>query len=188
MPNIKSAEKRTRVIEKKTLENKMLRTRLRNTMKKFQGYIDTLNLEEAEKFLPEVMSVIDSSASKGIIHKNTAGNYKSRTAKLLSDVKSGKVEINIKKDNKTIAAERAQKAREAREATRLETIRRNQEKAVQREADKKAKEEAILAERKVKEAEIKAKEAAEKAAKKAAAKKEKKEPKAVAKETKKETK
>lgn len=170
MPNIKSAKKRVNVINKKTLENKMLRTNLRTTIKKFNNYIDTLNLEEAEKMLPELMSTIDSASSKGIIHSNTAANYKSRNAKRLADVKSGKLEINIKKDNKTIAAERALKARETREAARQETIKRNQERAAQREADRQAKEAALLAERKAKDDEIKAKEAAEKAAKKAAKK------------------
>lgn len=178
MPNIKSAKKRVNVINKKTLENKMIRTHLRSTIKKFNNYIDTLNLEEAEKMLPEIMSTIDSASLKGIIHKNTASNYKSKLSKRLADVKSGKLEINIKKDNKTIAAERAQKARETREAARQETIKRNQERSAQRETDKKAKEEALLAERKAKEDEIKAREAAEKAAKKAA----KKAPKAAAEE------
>ena len=170
MPNIKSAKKRVNVIDKKTLENKRIRTKLRTTIKKFNNYIDTLNLEEAEKMLPELMSVIDSTAAHGIIHQSNAANHKSKLSKRLSDVKSGKIEISIKKDNKTIAAERAQKAREARETIRQETILRNQERAAQREADKKAKEEALAAERKAKGEEIKAREAAEKAAKKAAKK------------------
>ncbi len=152
MPNIKSAEKRVLVTEKKTLENKMMRSRMRNIVKKFNDAIDTLKLDEAEKMLPTVMSVIDDAASKGVIHKNTAANKKSRLSARLSGVKSGKIVIDIKKDNKTIAAEKAQAAREKAEAARAETQKKIQEKIAAKEAEKKAKEEAALAAKKEKKA------------------------------------
>ncbi len=152
MPNIKSAEKRVLVTEKKTLENKMMRSRMRNIVKKFNDAIDTLKLDEAEKMLPTVMSVIDDAASKGVIHKNTAANKKSRLSARLSGVKSGKIVIDIKKDNKTIAAEKAQAAREKAEAARAETQKKMQEKIAAKEAEKKAKEEAALAAKKEKKA------------------------------------
>ena len=148
MSNIKSAKKRVLVIEKKTLENKMLRTKMRNAVRKFNDAIDTLKLEEAEKMLPSLMSVIDEAASKGVIHKNTAANKKSRLSARLSGVKSGKIVIAIKKDNKTIAAEKAQAAREKAEAERAEALKKIQEKAAAKEAEKKAKEEAALAAKK----------------------------------------
>ena len=148
MPNITSAKKRVLVIEKKTLENKMLRTKMRNAVRKFNDAIDTLKLEEAEKMLPSLMSVIDEAASKGVIHKNTAANKKSRLSARLSGVKSGKIVIAIKKDNKTIAAEKAQAAREKAEAERAEALKKIQEKAAAKEAEKKAKEEAALAAKK----------------------------------------
>ena len=152
MPNIKSAEKRVLVTEKKTLEKKMMRSRMRNIVKKFNDAIDTLKLDEAEKMLPTVMSVIDDAASKGVIHKNTAANKKSRLSARLSGVKSGKIVIDIKKDNKTIAAEKAQAAREKAEAARAETQKKMQEKIAAKEAEKKAKEEAALAAKKEKKA------------------------------------
>ena len=124
MPNIKSAKKRVLVTEKKTLENKMLRSKMRNAVRKFNDAIDTLKLEEAEKMLPALMSVIDDAASKGVIHKNTAANKKSRLSARLSGVKSGKIVIDIKKDNKTIAAEKAQAAREKAEAERAEALKK----------------------------------------------------------------
>ena len=148
MPNIKSAKKRVLVTEKKTLENKMLRSKMRNAVRKFNDAIDTLKLEEAEKMLPSLMSVIDDAASKGVIHKNTAANKKSRLSARLSGVKSGKIVIDIKKDNKTIAAEKAQAAREKAEAERAEALKKMQEKAAAKEAEKKAKEEAALAAKK----------------------------------------
>ncbi len=135
MPNIKSAKKRVLVTEKKSAENKAMRSEMRNAVKKFNNYIDTLQLEEAEKMLPDLMSVIDEAVANGIIHKNNANNKKSRLSARLSGVKSGKIEIKIKKDNKTIAAEKAQAARAKAEAERAE-------RAAQKAAASAAKEEA----------------------------------------------
>ncbi|MBR6788512.1 MAG: 30S ribosomal protein S20 [Clostridia bacterium] len=160
MPNIKSAKKRVLVTEKKTLENKAMRSKMRNAIKKFNDCIDTLKLDEAEKMLPALMSTIDEAASNGIIHKSNADNKKSRLSARLSGVKSGKIIVNIKKDNKTIAAEKAQAAREKAEAIRAENLKKMQERAAAKEAEKRAKEEAAAAAKK-------AKEEAEKAAKKA---------------------
>lgn len=169
MPNIKSAKKRVLVIEKKTLENKAERNKLRNTVRKFNDFIDTLKLDEAEKMLPELMSVIDEAVVKGVIHKNTASRKKSRLSARLSGVKSGKITVHIKKDNKTIAAEKAQAAREKAEAARAENLRKMQERAAAKEAEKKAKEEAAAAAKKQKADEEKAaKAAAKKATKKKA--------------------
>lgn len=159
MPNIKSAKKRVLVTEKKALENKMLRSKMRNAVRRFNDAIDTLKLEEAEKMLPSLMSVIDDAASKGVIHKNTAANKKSRLSARLSGVKSGKIVIDIKKDNKTIAAEKAQAAREKAEAERAEALKKMQEKAAAKEAEKKAKEEAALAAKKAEKEAKKAKKA-----------------------------
>ena len=141
MPNIKSAKKRVLVIEKKNLENRMIRSQMNNAIRKFNNAIDTLALDEAEKMLHSVMSVIDKAVSKGVIHKNNAANKKSAISKRLSDVKSGKLVINIKKDNKTIAAEKARAAQEAREAVKAENAR----KAAEREAAKLEAEKAKLA-------------------------------------------
>ena len=152
MPTIKSAKKRVLVTEKKALENKAMRSRMRNAVRKFNDAIDTLKLEEAEKMLPSLMSVIDEAAAKGVIHKNTAANKKSRLSARLSGVKSGKIVIDIKKDNKTIAAEKAQAAREKAEAERAEALKKMQEKAAAKDAEKKAKEEAALAAKKEKKA------------------------------------
>lgn len=136
MPNIKSAEKRVEVTNRKTLENQMIRTKMRNMIKKFNNYIDTLKLDEAEKLLPELMSVVNETASKGIITKNAASNKISRCSARLSGVKSGKITVDIKKDNKTIAAEKAQAARAKAEAARAENLKKMQERAAAKEAEK----------------------------------------------------
>lgn len=140
MPNIKSAKKRVLITLKKNEENRALRSRMNTAIKKFNAAIETNRIEDAEKLLPETMSIIDKTVSKGVIHKNNAANKKSALAKKLSDVKSGKIEIKIKKDNKTIAAEKARVAQAAREAIREE----NAKKAAERKAAKLEAEKAKL--------------------------------------------
>ncbi len=138
MPNIKSAKKRVLVNEKKNERNRTLTAELRTAIKKFNSALDSNDIETAEKLLPETMSVIDSAVTKGIITKNTANNRKARLSKRLSDIKSGKKEIVIKKDNKTIAAEKraAKVARE--EAAKAEAKRIADEKKAAKEAEEEA--------------------------------------------------
>ena len=166
MPNIKSAKKRVLITAKKNEQNRTYKTRMKNAIKKFNNAIDTNDIEGAEKLLPETMSIIDQTVSKGVIHKNQAANKKSALSKRLSDVKSGKLTIVIKKDNKTIAAEKAKAAQEVRERQKAEYQAKAAERKAARIEAQKAKEEAE-AEAKKSEKQ-KAKEAAkkEKAAKK----------------------
>lgn len=148
MPNIKSAKKRVLVNEKKNAQNRVQMTIVKTAVKKINNAIDTNNLDEAERLLPEVMSVLDSAVAKGVMHRNTAANKKSGIAKRIADVKAGKKEIVIKKDNKTIAAEKAKAAQEAKAAQRAEMAKRNAEKKAAAEAAKKAEEEAAKAAKK----------------------------------------
>ena len=157
MPNIKSAKKRVLVNAKKNGENKVELTLVKNAIKKINAAIDTNNIDEAEKLLPELYSVLDKAVIKGVIHKNAAANKKSGIAKHIADIKSGKKEVVIKKDNKTIAAEKAKAAQEQREKQREEIKKKNDEKKAALEAEKAAREAA--------------EKAAKKAAKKAPAKK-----------------
>ena len=80
MPNIKSAKKRVLVIEKKNTQNKMIRSEMKTAIKKFNAAIEAGDAAAAEKLLPATVSVIDSAASKGVIHKNNAANKKSSLA------------------------------------------------------------------------------------------------------------
>ena len=84
MPNIKSAKKRVLVIEKKTQVNKAIKTAMKTQIKKFLASVEAGNKEEATKVYSETVSVIDSVASKGIIHKNNAANKKAKLAKKLN--------------------------------------------------------------------------------------------------------
>lgn len=83
MPNIKSAIKRVKVNETKKLNNKVQKSELNTYIKNFKK----LCAEDANKAKEEysnVVSIIDSACSKGIISKNNADRKKSRLAFLLN--------------------------------------------------------------------------------------------------------
>ncbi len=60
--------------------NRQFRSRLRNALKSIRTAIDNNDLTAAKAALKETTSLIDKMASKGIIHRNAAGRYKSRLA------------------------------------------------------------------------------------------------------------
>jgi small subunit ribosomal protein S20 len=58
--------------------NRQFRARLRNALKSIRAAIDGNDLPAARSALKQTVSLIDRMASKGIIHRNAAGRYKSR--------------------------------------------------------------------------------------------------------------
>ena len=87
MPNIKSAEKRVKIIEKKTAENKSVKSRLSTYIKKFKAAIANKDFQVAEIAYNDVISLLDKAASDNVIHKNNANRKKAHFAKLLDDLK-----------------------------------------------------------------------------------------------------
>ena len=81
MPNIKSAKKRVIVNQKKTEQNKNIRSEVKTEIKKVEALIKENKIEEAKALLPNAFALIDSAASKNIIHDNNAANKKARLAK-----------------------------------------------------------------------------------------------------------
>ena len=84
MPNIKSAKKRVKIIEKKTLENNMIKTAYKTAVKKFEEAVASGNVEEAKALLSEATKKIDQACTKGVIVKNTAARKKSSLSKKLN--------------------------------------------------------------------------------------------------------
>jgi small subunit ribosomal protein S20 len=78
MPNHKSAEKRVRQSEKRRVINRGHRSKVRTYIKKLRTALDSGNDQDVQTVLPEVISVIDKSVQKGVLHKNAAARYKSR--------------------------------------------------------------------------------------------------------------
>lgn len=87
MPNIKSAIKRTKIIEKKTLRNNMIKSEYRTAIKKFEAAVEAGNAEEAQKLYSEATKQVDMACSKGVIVKNTAARKKSTMSKKLNAMK-----------------------------------------------------------------------------------------------------
>lgn len=78
MANIKSAKKRIEVIDKKTLRNKMIKSKVKTVIKKVEAAIAAGDKETAQANLLVAISEIDKAASKGVYHKNNASRKVSR--------------------------------------------------------------------------------------------------------------
>ena len=79
----KSALKANRQNIKRREHNRQLRSRLRTALKAIRASLDDNDIDGAKKALSATVSIVDKMATKGIIHRNTAGRYKSRlTARL----------------------------------------------------------------------------------------------------------
>ena len=84
-----SALKAHRQSLKNREHNRQFRSRLRNALRSIRTAIDGDDLPAARAALKETISLIDKMASKGIIHRNAAGRYKSRlTIRLASKSKA----------------------------------------------------------------------------------------------------
>ncbi len=73
-----SALKAHRQSLKNRENNRQFRSRLRGALKGIRMAIDGDDLAGAKAALNRTISFIDRMASKGIIHRNAAGRYKSR--------------------------------------------------------------------------------------------------------------
>jgi len=81
MANHKSALKRIRQNEKRRVHNKFFAKTMRNALRDFR---DLTEKKEAEERFHKMSSLIDKLVKKNIIHKNKAGNLKSKMAKQVS--------------------------------------------------------------------------------------------------------
>ena len=81
MPNIKSAKKRVLVIEKKTLENRMVKSAIKTELKKFDAAVSEGNKASAQELYNVCVKKLDQAAAKGILNKNLAARKKSQLAK-----------------------------------------------------------------------------------------------------------
>lgn len=81
MATTKSAEKRVKVIRRRTLRNKILKSALRTAIRKFEHALKNNSRAEAEVALRNALVAIDKAVSKGILHKNNAARKKSRFTK-----------------------------------------------------------------------------------------------------------
>ena len=90
MPNIKSAIKRVKVSDTKNLRNRIIKSRMRTAIKKYELALNAEDVEQARALLITASSAVDRAASKGTIHPNAANRKKARMAKSLNKLASAK--------------------------------------------------------------------------------------------------
>ena len=82
MPNIKSAMKRVKVNQKKNLRNRMVKSAMRTSVKKFSTALTKGEADAA--LLSATQGAVDRACTKGVIHKNAANRKKARLAKAMN--------------------------------------------------------------------------------------------------------
>ena len=88
MPQIKSAQKRVRVAEKRQLRNKSVRSLCKTNITKAERLVFSGELEAAKQAVAEAIISLDKAAEKGVIHSNNAARRKSRLMKKLNEAQS----------------------------------------------------------------------------------------------------
>lgn len=83
MPVTKSAIKNLRKSRKNTIRNKSFKSRVKDQVKELQKLVTAGDDAAAKKLVPKVVSMIDRSAKKKLIHANKASRQKSAIAKLV---------------------------------------------------------------------------------------------------------
>ena len=78
MANHKSALKRAKQNEVKRIQNKGYRTRVKKAVKEVRTALAENTSAQAKEALVKAVSLIQKSASKGVIHKNQAARKVSR--------------------------------------------------------------------------------------------------------------
>lgn len=85
LANIKSAEKRIRVINKKTEINKSRKSEIRTYIRKFDGAVEKGNFDEARELLKIIDKKLKRAATKNVVSKNAASRKVSRLTKRLNN-------------------------------------------------------------------------------------------------------
>ena len=77
----RSAEKRERQNVKRRMHNRMVKSSVRTQIKKFDAAVVAGDKEAAKEAMALSFKLLDSAASKGVLHRNTASRKKSRIYK-----------------------------------------------------------------------------------------------------------
>ena len=86
MANIKSAKKRIKVTETKTLRNKAIKSGVKTAIKKVDAAVAAGDKELANAALLNAISAIDKATTKGVYHKNTSARKVSRLTKAVNGI------------------------------------------------------------------------------------------------------
>ena len=78
MPNIKSAKKRVKVTAAKTLRNKMFKSQMKTTIKKFYAAVESGDKSAAAAAYTPAVVVVDKAVKRNVMHRNAAAHKKSQ--------------------------------------------------------------------------------------------------------------
>lgn len=81
MANHKSAEKRVRQTEKRTVRNRATKAKIRTVTKKATDAIAAKDTKAITENVSKAAKLIQKAATKKVLHKNTAARRQSRLAK-----------------------------------------------------------------------------------------------------------
>jgi len=84
LANTSSAIKRARQEPKRTLRNRMVKSKMRTFLKKAEAAVSHEDKTTAEAAVLAAITQIDKAAQKGVIHRNNAARRKARLMKRLN--------------------------------------------------------------------------------------------------------
>lgn len=86
MANHKSALKRARQNEVRRVRNKGYKTKVKKAIKEVRANIESNSGDQARESFVKAVSIIQKTASKGIIHRNQASRKISRLARQINQI------------------------------------------------------------------------------------------------------
>ncbi len=89
MANSKSAKKRMKQDEAKSMRHRARRSVLKTQVRRFLDAVHDKDVSVATELYRSVTKILDQSAAKGTYHKNTVSRRKSRLAAHLNGISSG---------------------------------------------------------------------------------------------------
>lgn len=85
MANIRSALKRMRQNEKRRLRNRMVRSRVKTTVKRARAAVAQKS-GDVGALVKDAIRTLDKAVSRGVMHRNTAARQKSALASRLASL------------------------------------------------------------------------------------------------------
>ncbi len=87
MPNIKSKIKRVSLSREENAVNNSKKSRIKNSIKKFEAAVQENDFAKAEQLYRETEALLDQAAQDNLYHKNTVARKKSALAKHLDTIR-----------------------------------------------------------------------------------------------------
>lgn len=84
MPNLADAKKRVKQNERSRVRNRSQKSKVKTETRKLTDAVVGGKVDDAKKQLVGVTKLLDQTAAKGILHKNTVARRKSRLARMIN--------------------------------------------------------------------------------------------------------